>query len=454
LGPCSFVVTSDAASAPFAKTDTQLSAKDLVLALDPRRACDRRIAGVDVNDQLSSDLASLRIRRDDHPTGSGGKRLVAVLVTLAAVGAVGFLGYRKVSARIYKQAVSLTEVALISPAQSLVLVTSTGYVVPQSLSKVGAKMPGRLARVLVKEGDVVKAGDVIAELEGTDQRSAVAAAQSRVQVARAAAETARANLTEVDVRVDRARALVKQEALPRTELQDLEARQKVMAEGVRAAEAQIAAAAAEVEPLNIGLKERLIRAPIDGTIIAKPATPGETVGPQMMGVANIAEIADFSSIVVEVDVPEGRLALIKPGGPAEIVLDAYPSRRYRGNVVDLGKRVNRAKASVVVKVKFKDTLEGVLPDMSARVSFLREELAEDSLQAKPKKVVAADAITERDGGKLVFVVEDGTLRAVKVRVGPPVGGSVELLEGPAVGARVVRNPTAETFEGQRIKDSE
>jgi hypothetical protein len=182
--------------------------------------------------------------------------------------------------------------------------------------------------------------------------------------------------------------------------------------------------------------------------------PGETVGPQLTGVANIAEIADFSSIVVEVDVPEGRLGLIKVGGPAEIVLDAYPTRRYRGTVVDIGKRVNRAKASVVVKVKFKDTLEGVLPDMSARVSFLREELAPESLAAKPKKVVAAGAVIERDGGKIVFVVEEGKLRAAKVTVGAAAGGSVELLEGPPAGARVVRDPTAENFEGQRIKEAE
>jgi HlyD family secretion protein len=413
------------------------------------------VSGGGVKDQLSSDLASLQIRRDEPPPGaSAGRKTVVWAVLLAVIAVAGFLGYQKLSTRLYKQQVTVTEVALISPAQSLVVATSTGYVVPQSLSKVGAKIPGRLARVMVKEGDVVKAGDIIAELEGADQRSSVAAAQSKVMVARAGLETARANLAEAKQRADRVRSLVQKEAMPRTELEDLEARQKVLSESVRAAEAQIAAAQAEVEPLRVVLKERLILAPINGTVISKPAMAGETVGPQLTGVANIAEIADFSSIVVEVDVPEARLGLIQVGSPAEIVLDAYPTRRYRGTTVDLGKRVNRAKATVIVKVKFKDTLDGVLPDMSARVSFLREELAEDSLQAKPKKVVAADTITERDGGKLVYVVEDGTLRAVKVRVGPPVGGSVELLEGPAVGARVVRNPTAETFEGQRIKDSE
>jgi HlyD family secretion protein len=413
------------------------------------------VSGGGVKDQLSSDLASLQIRRDEPPPGaSAGRKTVVWAVLLAVIAVAGFLGYQKLSTRLYKQQVTVTEVALISPAQSLVVATSTGYVVPQSLSKVGAKIPGRLARVMVKEGDVVKAGDIIAELEGADQRSSVAAAQSKVMVARAGLETARANLAEAKQRADRVRSLVQKEAMPRTELEDLEARQKVLSESVRAAEAQIAAAQAEVEPLRVVLKERLILAPINGTVISKPAMAGETVGPQLTGVANIAEIADFSSIVVEVDVPEARLGLIQVGSPAEIVLDAYPTRRYRGTTVDLGKRVNRAKATVIVKVKFKDTLDGVLPDMSARVSFLREELREEALKQRPKKVVAAEAIVDLKGSKALYVVEDGKLRAVNVSVGPAVGSSVELLDGPPVGARVVRNPSADNFEGQRIKQGE
>jgi RND family efflux transporter MFP subunit len=407
-----------------------------------------------VKDQLSSDLASLQISRDEPPGESAGRKGVVWVVVLAVLGAAGFLAYRKVSPRIYKQPVAVTEVAMVSPAQSLVVATSTGYVVPQSLSKVGAKVPGRLARVLVKEGDVVKAGDVIAELEGADQRSSVAAAQSKVLMARASLETARANLAEVKQRADRARALVQKEAMPRTELEDLEARQKVLAEGVRAAEAQVAVAQAEVEPLRVVLKERLILAPINGTVITKPAMAGETVGPQLTGVANIAEIADFASIVVEVDVPEARLGLVQVGGPAEIVLDAYPTRRYRGTTVELGKRVNRAKGSVIVKVRFKDTLEGVLPDMSARVSFLREELQQEALKQRPKKMVASEAIVDLNGAKALYVVEDGKLRAVNVSVGAPAGGSVELLDGPPVGAKVVRNPSADNFDGQRIKQAE
>ena len=236
---------------------------------------------------------------------------MAALIVLGILAAVGAVAYQKLGPRIYKQPVTVTEIALISPAQSSVLVTSTGYVVPQSWSKVGAKIPGRLARVMIKEGDQVKAGDVIAAAGGRRPEERDRRRRSRERpLARAGAETARANLAELNVRLERAQALVKQQAMPRMELQDLEARQKVLSESVRAAEAQGAAADAEVEHLKVGMKDRVILAPINGTVIAKPAMAGETVGPQLTGVANIAEIADFTSIVVEIDVPEARLGLV------------------------------------------------------------------------------------------------------------------------------------------------
>ncbi len=405
-------------------------------------------------DPLGSDLASLRIRRDARPGAPLARKLAVGLLVVSVLGAAGYAVTRKLGPRIFKEQVAVTEIALISPAQSAVLVTSTGYVVPQSWSKVGAKIPGRLSAVLIKEGDQVKTGDIIARLDDADHRSAIATAQARVAVARARSQTARANLAEVKQQVERTRSLVPTGAASRSELEDLDARRAALAETVKASDAEATAAEAEVGSLRVSLKDRVIVAPIDGTVIAKPATAGETVGPQLTGVANVAEIADFASIVVETDVPESRLDLVKVGSPAEIVLDAYPTRRYRGTTVDIGKRVNRAKATVIVKVKFKDTLEGVLPDMSARVSFLREELKQESLAEAAKKVVAADAVIDRGGSKAVFVIESGKLHMVNVSVGPPVGSSVELLQGPPAGARVVRNPTSDHFDGQRIKEEE
>ena len=96
---------------------------------------------------------------------------------------------------------------------------------------------------------------------------------------------------------------------------------------MKAAQAEARSAQAEINPLRVSLQDYTITSPIDGTVISKPVEAGELVGVQSN---TIAEIADFNSMVVETDVPEARLYLIKPGSPCEIVLDAYPSKRYRG----------------------------------------------------------------------------------------------------------------------------
>src|SRR5688572_22717610 len=211
---------------------------------------------------------------------------------------------------------------MISPSAAEVQVTATGYVIPQRTSKVGAKLPGRIAKVFVKEGDTVKEGDVIAQLEDADQRASVAASASRVGVAHARIQTARANLAEVTQQVERERALVASGAVGRANLDNLVAREAALKEQVKAAEAETNAAQADVGVGGVGLKDRTIIAPLGGRIVTKPATVGEFVG----GVGNlgaVAEIVDFTSLMVEVDVPEPRLHLVKLGGDCEIVLDAY-----------------------------------------------------------------------------------------------------------------------------------
>ncbi len=402
-----------------------------------------------MTDQLSSDLASLRIDRTPGSAAGGGtRRVIVALLAAAAVCAAGWSAYPRVRGQVFKTEVATTEVALLSPVQSSIQVTATGYIVPQVTSKVGPHDTGRLARVLVKEGDTVKAGQVLAEMETLDQRSAVAAALSRVAVAQARVETARATLAETRVKIARETPLVEHGAEGKSVLDDLVAQQTSLEQQVKAAEAEVAAANAERATLGVNLQQRTVLAPIDGTVLTKPMKPGEIANAGDS--AAIVELADFRSLLAEVDVPENRLSSIHVGGPADILLDAYPDRHYRGQVVELGKRVDRSKATLVVKVKFVDAAEGVLPEMSARVSFLSAPVSDDALKAPPKKVVAADAVVDRGGHKVVFVVgDDGSVQSVPVTVGPVTGSSVELLSGPASGARIVASPPPELTDGMK-----
>jgi RND family efflux transporter MFP subunit len=414
------------------------------------------LRGITVPDQLHSDLASLRIDDDAPPTRSGLRRLVAPLVLIALLGAAGLFAYQRLAGAIFKQEVKTTEVAMISPSQADVQVTATGYVIPQRTSKVGAKITGRLAKVFVKEGDNVKEGDVIAQLEDADQRSQVDAASSRVGAAQARIATAKANLAEVSQQVARERKLVESGAVGRANLDNLLAREVALQEAVRVAESETTVAQADVGTVGVGLKDRTIVAPISGRIVTKPATVGEFVG-AFTGTSSVAEIVDFDSMLVEADVPEPRLHLVKVGGPCEVILDAYPNKRYRCETVALGQRVNRNKGTVMVKVKFdpKDDISAVIPEMSARVSFLAKAISDAAANEKPKKVVATDAVVERGGEKIVFAVTEGKLHAFPVKTGAAVGATaVELLDGPPQGTRVVVKPTAEIADGQRIKETD
>lgn len=407
-------------------------------------------------DDLSNDLASLRIDRSAPAPPSSARRVVVPAIVVVLLAAGSFAGYKRLEPMLYKQEVKTTEVLLVSPSQAEVTVTSTGYVVAQSTSKIGAKVPGRLAKVNVKEGDSVKAGDVIAIIEDADQKSAIAAAQSRVAVARARAETARANVAEVAMQVARERKLVESGTQGRASLENLEARQKALAEQVKAADAEAAASQAEVAQLSVGLKDRVIVAPISGTVVSKPASVGELVGLTSggVGIGAVAEVADFASLLVETDVPEARLGLVKIGAPCEIVFDAYPQKRYRGAAVELGKKINRAKATAVVKVKIEGDSDGVLPDMSARVSFLSKAITDAALKESPRRMVALDAVADREGAPHLWTIEDGKLHKSPVKLGPVSGAQIELVDGPPTGTRIVAKPAPTLAEGQRIKEGE
>jgi HlyD family secretion protein len=196
-------------------------------------------------------------------------------------------------------------------------------------------------------------------------------------------------------------------------------------------------------------------APFDGTITSKPPEVGDVVGPSFGGAASqlgSIEMVDFTSLLVVTDVPEGRLHMVEEGKPCEVVLDAFPDKRHRCRVKEVLPRVNRAKATVPVKVKFVDQVPRALPDMSARVSFLSAELDAAAMKEPPKKVVPKSAVKKRDGASVIFVVEEERVHMKPVKIGPAMGEGFVLLEGPDPGTKVVANPPDELSDGQTIKE--
>lgn len=412
-----------------------------------------------MSDQLSSDLASLKIDRGAGRRAhtAGGSGLVRALLIAAVVAAGLVAAYVAAApyleARVFKTEVVVTEIALHSPAQASIELTSTGYVVPQLVTRVGAKLAARVAKMHVKRGARVNAGDLLVELEGADREAALYEARMRTAAATARVATARANWFETRQQAHRQRQLAQQGVAPSANAEDLEARTAALQEAVNAAEAEVKASQAQVDSERVTLQYLKLYAPINGTVVNKPPEVGELMGLEMRGASeSVIELADFSSLMVETDIPEGRMQLARIGSPCEIVLDAFPGARFRGEAVELNPRVDRAKATVGVKVRFVDPSEGVLPDMSARVSFLNRPLDAAALAAKPKRVVPSSAVAERAGAKVVFVLEGDRVRMRPVQLGETVGGGFELLAGPDAGTRVIANPPATLGDGQGVKE--
>ncbi|MCB9557904.1 MAG: efflux RND transporter periplasmic adaptor subunit [Deltaproteobacteria bacterium] len=404
-----------------------------------------------MSDELSSDLASLRIDRDTVGRSGRGKRWLLLLIAVGATVAVLYavaLPYLK--AKLFKTEVAITEILRVSPAQASVELSATGYVVPQRVSRVGAKIPGRIATLAVKEGDSVKRGQLLVKLEDADKRSAIAEANARVAAAQAKRLTAEANLLEARQKAARQVKLRERGVAAVATVEDLQAHVQALVALVKAAKAEVAAARAQLTRFQVDLGYTEILAPINGTVLGKPRQLGETVGPETM----ILELADFSSILIEVDVPEARLARVRPSAPCEVILDAFAGKRFRCEVVRISPKVDRAKATAVVKARFVDEPQGVLPNMAARVSFLSRALDAQAVKAPPKTIVPTSAVVTRNGMTVVFVDDDGRARMRSIRVGGPFMGGLELLEGPPVGTRLVKQPPEALKDGQKIKERE
>lgn len=407
-------------------------------------------------DQLSRDLASLKIDREAKPPG-GRRSLILWLVVIAGAAAiVYFVVVPRVRDKLSTPTVRTSTIAMVSPSQSQVQVTATGYVVAEISAKVAAKVPGRIAEIYVKEGERIELGQKVARLEDVDFRSGLAAARARAAAARSRIQIARATLSETRTQIARETPLVANGVTAKATLDDLEGRALSLTASVRSAEAEAAASDAEAKSLEIQLGSYVITSPISGTVIDKLVEVGEGVSPGF-GTPGVVEVVDLDSLVVEVDVPEVRLAAIKVGRPCAIVLDAYPTEQFDCVVKEIGRRVNRAKATVPVKASFKFGVKkpDVLPEMAARVMFLSEPAADaapKTADAGLKLVVPANAIVQRNGSDVIFVYDDEQVRMTPVKLGPAFGDGRELQTQIPAGTKVVLDPPASLTDGQKVKE--
>ncbi|MBI1996870.1 MAG: efflux RND transporter periplasmic adaptor subunit, partial [Deltaproteobacteria bacterium] len=335
--------------------------------------------------------------------------------------------------------VQLVTASLTSPAQASAVLTASGYVVARRKAAVASKGTGTLVYLGVEEGDRVKKGQEIARLEDADVLAALQRAKENLRVEEADLKDAKQSL-------ERQRTLVKGGFVAQAEFDTAEARYNRVV-------ASIDAAKSAVKEAEVAVNNTRIVAPFDGTVLKKNADVGEIVAP-LAGAASsraaVVTIADMNSLEVEADVSEANITRVASGQSCEIRLDAYPELSYRGAVSKIVPTADRAKATVLVKIKFRKYDHRVLPEMGAKIIFLAKDSGDDMAAAKSLLTVPAAAVAERNGRQVVYQVKGDQAVEVPVTVGQRIGTLIEIKNGIKEGDKVIGKVDEKLYAGVKV----
>ena len=395
-------------------------------------------------------LNELKIDRND---ASGGRKPLKWMVALAVVGGVAFVGWAfgrpylgADAAAADVRTVLVRATAAGSPGGSVL--DATGYVVARRQATVSAKTTGKVVEVLIEEGMSVEEGQLLAVLDASIPEARLALSESQVASARALVDEIRVDIRQAALDYSRTKDLAERDLASQAELdrarlvlQGRQARLKRTEREIDVADRALAVQRREVDDMEI-------RAPFGGVVIAKAAQPGEMISPISAGGGftrtGICTIVDMDSLEVEVDVNEAYINRVHPDQPVTVTLNAYPDFPIPAGVIATIPAADRNKATVRVRIGFRERDPRILPDMGVRVAFLEEgEVTPEATVAAilvPKAAVASGASGE--GQRYVWVVSEsgdgrGMVARRDVTVGRTEGPRIEVTAGLSNGERIV-----------------
>ena len=312
-----------------------------------------------------------------------------------------------------RNAATPVEVAEVRIGSLSRTVTVTGMLEAIRAISVNAQHPGALLDVKVREGDVVRAGQVLAEVDAREVSAQVRSAQAALALARATAE-----------RSDR---------LFRTGV--------ITAPEHERDQAALAAAEATLEQLRTRLGFATVKAPMGGVITSRLVEPGDVV----QGQTRLFGLADLSTLIARVQISELDVAGIQTGEAVDVTADAIPGATFRASVRRVFPTADSATRMVPVEVALAGGGAGRLkPGFTARVTFRLDE--------RPSVLLApVSALVGTATSRAVFVVKGDAAQRRDVRLGHMSGAQVEVLDGLAAGDQVVVAGADDLRDGGKVR---
>jgi RND family efflux transporter MFP subunit len=318
-------------------------------------------------------------------------------------------------------------------------ITVVGNLIGEATVDVAPRVGGRIESVLVKMGDRVAKGQLIAKMEDRDITEQIKQAQANLEV-----NTATASARENDLRVaqnnfTRAQAQDKAGLVSKQQLEDAESRYNAALAQVDVARAQATQTRARIDELKITLGNTNILSPVDGFVGRRNLDPGAFAGTNTI----ICSVVDIDTVRLVANLVEKDFRRIAPGVEARVRVDAFEGETFAGKVSRVAPVFDPATRTATMEIEVPNPGFRLKPGMYARVQ-LTVDRRSNAL------VVPRAAVVDIEGQRGVFLVDGQTARFRAVQTGLQDNERVEILSGLQEHERVVTVGSLALRDGDRI----
>ncbi|MCM2329232.1 MAG: efflux RND transporter periplasmic adaptor subunit [Lysobacter sp.] len=306
------------------------------------------------------------------------------------------------------------DVAVVELRRLARAIPISGSLSPVVQSTVRSKVPGEVRKVLVREGEKVARGQLLAEIDTADL-------QARLDSQVAALEEAKAKLSIAAKNRDNGMQLHKQGFISQNAFDTTQSAFEAAAAAAKSADAQVRLA-------RNAINDAVVRAPIDGIVARKAVNPGERVAVD----GELFAIVDLARMEVEAPVPAAETPGIRAGQAATLRVDGFGSREFAGRLERINPTTEQSSRSITVYIAVSNR-DGLLRGgMFAKGSLVLDD-------GEPAPTIPATAVREEAGQAFVFTIEKGKIGRHPVTLGRRVeeSGLVQVQSGLAPGATVV-----------------
>ncbi|MGE3958518.1 MAG: efflux RND transporter periplasmic adaptor subunit [Vicinamibacterales bacterium] len=399
---------------------------------------------------LKDELAALKIERPPERQPKPWIKWVVLLIVLVIAG-VAALQY---ASRPRPVEVETAAVAQRAAGVQASVLNASGYVTARRRATVSSKITGKVMEVNVEEGMAIREGQVLARLDDSQFKAALALAEAQAESARRSVRESEVRLAEARLVLGRAEQLAAERLNTAADLDAARASVDSLVARIDAAREQVRVAERQIDVERANLENTVVRAPFAGVAVSKDAQPGEMVSPVSAGGGftrtGICTLVDMRSLEVEVDVNETYINRVEDRQPVSVVLNAYPEWQIPAHVITTVPKADRQKATVLVRIGFAELDPRILPDMGVKVTFMKQAAPQAAGDDRPMMLVPKAAVKAENNQTYAYVVNGGVVDRRAIRTGGTDGDRVEVIAGLTSGERVIVSPPAGLASGASV----